>query len=334
MKPMITVVMAVYNGAELVRPAVASVLQQSMSTFEFLVVDDGSADGSADVIAEQVAGHHAGEGFSFRVVRHPANLGYGAVTNTGLRCAAGDWITFVDADDTIEPDYLQRMLAVGRTSGAELVVPRMRAVDEAGHSTRMRQWIPEKRVSTGADAIRRSVRGELVESQHVLIARRLWEQCSSRTDNAYSDLIFLLQLFGRCRQVAYLDEPLYNYTIRSGSVTGSLRPSVWDLTRVQDFISPVIAAAFEPDEAAAMNRHFRLQMLWQLLQKAASDPTASQLRAEVTAWVRRRIRWSDVGWLAGQRQLVLAASFAIAKASPGIHRKAYEGYTRLKHAGA
>ncbi|GAB3252874.1 glycosyltransferase family 2 protein [Arthrobacter pigmenti] len=334
MKPLITVVMAVFNGAELVRPAIASILQQTLEPFELLVVDDGSTDGSGDVIAEQVAAYPTGEGFSFRLVRHPANLGYGAVTNTGLQCAAGDWITFVDADDTIEPEYLERMLAAGRAHEAELVVPRMRAIDEAGHSTMMRQWMPQELVSTGADAMRRSVRGELVESQHVLIARSLWEQCASRTDNAYSDLIFLLQLFGQCRQVAYLDQSLYNYSIRSGSVTGSLRPSVWDLTRVHDYIRPVIKAVFEPDEAATLNRHFHLQMLWQLLQKAASEPTASQLRADVTSWVRRRIRVSDVVWLAKQRQVALAVSFALAKMSPEMHRKAYEGYTRLKHASA
>lgn len=226
------------------------------------------------------------------------------------------------------------MLEAGRAHRAQLVVPRMRAIDEAGHCTMMRQWMPDAMVSTGADAIRRSVRGELVESQHVLIARRLWEQCASRTDNAYSDLIFLLQLFGHCRQVAYLDESLYNYSIRSGSVTGSLRPSVWDLTKVHDYIRPVIETAFEPSEAATMNRHFHLQMLWQLLQKAASEPTASQLRADVTSWVRQRIRWSDVVWLARQRQVALAVSFAIAKTSPEMHRKAYEGYTRFKHASA
>lgn len=330
MEPLITVVMPIYNGREFVARALRSVLDQDDKNFELLVIDDGSTDDSVDIIIDTLAASPRPGSVSARLIQHSENLGYGAATNTGLREARGDWITFVDCDDTIEPKYLERLLAPVLTRDAQLVMVRLCTVDESGHLGRLRQSFPETGVSSGAEALRQSALGDLVLSQHVLISRRVWEQVGPCSDNAYSDLIFLMQLLGKCRSVAYVDEPLYNYTIRSGSMTGSLRPSVWDLAMLHEPSKVVFDESFGPLDAAILHHHFELQILWQILQKAVREPSASYLRITIATWVRDRIGIRDIIWLARNGKPTLAGSFALAKLSPSLHRKVYGYYKRLK----
>lgn len=329
MEPLITVVMPVYNGSKSVARALDSLLKQSHTNYELLVIDDGSTDASVDVITDALEAVRGGAAAA-RLIRHPENLGYGAATNTAIGEAAGDWITFVDSDDTVEPQYLEQLLASAQAHNAQLAMVRLRTVDESGRLGQLRQAFPATGVSTGTEALRQSALGELVLSQHVLISRNLWVQSEARTDNAYSDLVFLLHLLAKCRQVAYVDELLYNYTIHSGSVTGALRPSVWDLAILHEPSWKVFSSKFEPREATVLHRHFELQMLWQILQKAAKEPSPSQLRTTIATWVRHRAKFTDLIWLAGHGKPTLAGSFALAKLSPHLHRQVYSHYKRVK----
>jgi hypothetical protein len=334
MEPLITVVMPVYNGGAFVARALASVWDQSHKNFELLVIDDGSTDDTADIITDTLATLTRRGTTAARLIRHPENLGYGAATNTAIHEARGDWITFVDSDDTVEPQYLERLLASVQTHNANLAMVRLRTVDESGRLGLLGQPFPATGVSTNAEALRKTALGELVLSQHVLISRNLWGQTDACTDNAYSDVIFLLQLLGKCQRMAYVDEALYNYTIHPGSVTGSLRPSVWDLAMLHEPSWLVFSSTFDLREAAVLHRHFELQILWQILQKAAREPAPSQLRTTIATWVRHRTRFTDLIWLAGHGKPALAGSFALAKLSPHLHRQVYGHYKRLKAAQA
>lgn len=331
MKPLITVVMPVYNGSKSVERALDSLLKQGHTNYELLVIDDGSTDDTVDIITGILATMPRDGAATARLIRHPENRGYGAATNTAMREAAGDWITFVDSDDTVEPQYLERLLSSVQTHNAQLAMVRLRTVDESGRAGQLKQVFPEVGVSTGIEALRESALGELVLSQHVLISRNLWKRVDPCIDNAYSDAIFLLQLLAKCRQVAYVDEPLYNYAIHSGSVTGSLRPSVWDLAMLHEPSRLVFDSAFDAREAAVLHRHFELQILWQILQKAAREPSPTQLRTTIATWVRQRTKFTDLIWLAGHGKPTLAGSFALAKLSPHLHRQVYWHYKRLKH---
>jgi len=91
-KPSVSVVMAVYNGGEYLPVAIESVLTQSFDSFEFIIIDDCSADGTPDVIR------------SFRdsrivYIRNAENLGQTESLNVGLAVARGDFIARIDADD-------------------------------------------------------------------------------------------------------------------------------------------------------------------------------------------------------------------------------------------
>jgi glycosyltransferase involved in cell wall biosynthesis len=99
----ISIVIAAYNRAYIIRKALDSALAQTYQNFEIIVVDDGSADKTADVVAAYASRN-------IRYIRHNNNRGCSAAYNTGINAAAGDAITLLDSDDRWEPDNLERQV--------------------------------------------------------------------------------------------------------------------------------------------------------------------------------------------------------------------------------
>lgn len=104
--PLVTVVTPVYNVAKYVGETVDSVLRQTFTSFEYLVVDDGSEDNTADVVQAS-----AGEDSRFRLVQG-GHHGLSAARNTGIRESRGKYIAYLDGDDRWHPRFLERQLAL------------------------------------------------------------------------------------------------------------------------------------------------------------------------------------------------------------------------------
>ena len=99
----VSVVMPVYNGERFLAAAIESVLSQTFSDFEFIIVDDGSRDGSARTIQD-----YAKRDSRIRVIEHRDNRGEASARNTGIAAATGDYIAGMDADDVSLPERLRR----------------------------------------------------------------------------------------------------------------------------------------------------------------------------------------------------------------------------------
>lgn len=102
--PRISVVVPLYNKAATIARCLTSIAGQTHADFEAIIVDDGSTDDGA-----AAAGSALGDP-RFQVVRQ-SNAGPGAARNRGIREARGEYVAFLDADDTWDRDYLERMIA-------------------------------------------------------------------------------------------------------------------------------------------------------------------------------------------------------------------------------
>jgi glycosyltransferase involved in cell wall biosynthesis len=102
-KPVITVLLTVFNAGRFFEPSIRSILQQTFRDFEFLIVDDASTDGS-----REVAQAWATKDARIRVIRNAENKGQTACLNQGLQLAQGRWIARQDADDVSHPSRLAR----------------------------------------------------------------------------------------------------------------------------------------------------------------------------------------------------------------------------------
>lgn len=102
--PKVTVLMPVYNAETFLREAIDSILAQTLTDFELLVIDDGSADGSADVVRSYGDAR-------IRLVSNEQNLKLTATLNRGLDMARGEYVARMDADDVSLPARLARQAA-------------------------------------------------------------------------------------------------------------------------------------------------------------------------------------------------------------------------------
>ena len=114
--PRISVVVPFYNNEDLLGDCLKSIAAQSISDFEVLMVDDGSTDGSAAVAAAQAA---ADPRFKLVQVPHGGSPGY--TRNQGIKRATGEYLSFVDADDTLPPHALEHMMHTLEKSGSDFV---------------------------------------------------------------------------------------------------------------------------------------------------------------------------------------------------------------------
>ena len=102
--PLISVIVPVYNSANSLAECIDSLLGQTATDIEIILVDDGSTDDSSSIFA-QYRSLHADK---IKVVRQP-NAGQSAARNTGLRLASGKYIAFCDADDAYAPHALEKL---------------------------------------------------------------------------------------------------------------------------------------------------------------------------------------------------------------------------------
>ncbi|WP_349371494.1 glycosyltransferase family 2 protein [Salinarimonas sp.] len=128
----VSVVMPVYNRSEGVRRAVRSVLAQTTSPAEIIVVDDGSDPPLTAAQLRDVAQH-------VRLIRHDENRGAAAARQTGIEAARGDYIAFLDSDDVWLPDKLRAQAPLLYAAGDDLVAVACgwRFSDETGERTRL-----------------------------------------------------------------------------------------------------------------------------------------------------------------------------------------------------
>ena len=103
---MISVIVPAYNIESYIARALDSILSQTYSEIEIIVIDDGSQD-ETGVIVDRYADENPGK----VIALHVPNGGVTKARLTGVRYASGDWIGFVDGDDKIEPDMYERLLS-------------------------------------------------------------------------------------------------------------------------------------------------------------------------------------------------------------------------------
>ncbi|MCW5515667.1 glycosyltransferase family 2 protein [Muriicola sp. Z0-33] len=110
--PTISIIIATYNRSGTIERCISSILRQSFSDLEIIVVDDGSTDNTLNVLKPYED--------KIRLFKHPFNKGVCAAKNTGLNQIKGDWFAFLDDDDELLPHALETMLNVPKMIDAKI----------------------------------------------------------------------------------------------------------------------------------------------------------------------------------------------------------------------
>ena len=114
--PFISIVVPVYNVERYLPRCIESILRQTYTNFELILVDDGTPDRSG-IICDRYAERDS----RIRVI-HKENGGVSTARNTGIDAAKGEWITFVDSDDWVSDEYLKTLTTHLHNNSYDLVI--------------------------------------------------------------------------------------------------------------------------------------------------------------------------------------------------------------------
>lgn len=204
--------MPVYKVEKYLKSAIDSVLAQTLADFELILVDDGSTDNCGSICDE-----YANRDTRIHVL-HQKNKGVSAARNVALEIATGEYISFVDADDWIEPVMLECMYKTAKINNADMVICNYRE-EESNAVLNFQSQEPIKNADNyfGIEAIKKVL---LLPS--FCCTRIIKQSCIGNTkfqDGVIhaEDLLFLVQILRSIKKVAYLDSQLYIYRIRPDS---------------------------------------------------------------------------------------------------------------------
>ena len=227
----ISVIIPIYNVKAYLRRCLSSVEAQSFTGFEAVLVDDGSTDGSMEIERE-----FAARDVRFRIVAKE-NGGVASARNAGIAAATGEYIAFVDADDFVEPDFLETLFTAVRDTGSDIACCNFNR-----YFPRQELRLPHLLVKSPAVYNSRPLVKSLLHDTRM--QSYLWNKLWRRTlftdygvafPNAYfEDTQVVLRLFYHARRVVVNEATLYNYTQRDGSIVHTFRPEVQN-----DFLTAV-----------------------------------------------------------------------------------------------
>ena len=207
-KPMISVVVPVYNVEAYVARCLDSILAQTYPNMEILAVDDGSTDRSGSVC----------DGYRdnrLKVIHLPENRGLSAARNQGILRAQGDYICFVDSDDYVEPELLDRLYDSMTEWKADISICKTPGITGEGEEA-----ASYSQAETVGCLARRSpflwnAWGKLYPAR--LVKEHLFDEQAFCCE----DLLFFYQILKEVKRICYLPEALYHYVYREGSAMNS-----------------------------------------------------------------------------------------------------------------
>lgn len=228
MKPKISVLVPAYNVAPWLPDCLDSVLAQTYQNLEIIVVDDGSTDNTGAILDSCVQKDG-------RIVAiHQKNAGLVAARETGIAHATGDYVTFVDGDDTIAPDMYERLLSNALKYGADISHCGMNFVFPDGHI--------EPHYGTGKLLVQNNVEGiqELLKGEQIepslctkLYARHLvTNSCLDPSVLNNEDLLRNFTLFSRAKRIVFEDFCGYQYFQRPGSMSKDSAKALQNLKHI------------------------------------------------------------------------------------------------------
>lgn len=254
MQPLISVIIPIYNVESYLRRCLDSVLRQTYSNLEIILVDDGSPD-NCPSICDEYANND-----TRIVVIHKKNGGLSDARNAGLDICRGDYITFVDSDDWVNEKYVERLITIANKRDADLVIGEHKKTGN-GINLEDQQNHYEKEFSN-KEAIRILFENKCASftmSCGKLYKKNLFETIRFPLNKYHEDNYTTYLIFYNTKKIVYTTQVLYYYFQREGSITSTSHP--WD---VLEFLNQQVHF-FEEKQENEILVQILPQLCWQYL---------------------------------------------------------------------
>lgn len=216
---MVSIIIPIYNVEQYITACLESVEAQTYTDYEVILVDDFGTDGSMKIVeafVNRIGSDSKNQG-KYKIVSHERNRGLSAARNTGTAVAKGKYVYYLDSDDTITPDCLEKLVAEAEHTEAEMVVGNIHVIGDD-------QWIPklkQKGMLTGGDCFH-----DYLQGNYYMMAWNKLVRCDFLERNGitfvegliHEDCAWSFTVACLASKIAFVHDETYNYLVRSNSI--------------------------------------------------------------------------------------------------------------------
>ena len=279
----ITVIMPIYNTEEYLREAIESVISQTYTNLEIILVDDGSTDSSPRICDE-----YAKEDNRIKVV-HQKNMGLSGARNTGLKNATGQYLMFIDSDDKFEIDTCKILYNKAKQKDADFIIANYINIDEDGKkwekpifSVKYKETeLSIKECEKSFYLMNSSVCNKIFKKSFIdSLGIKFIEKLPAE------DAIFTTYCFVRARKVYYIPDIIYEYRQRyKDSISHSCTKQYFDgINKAYR----IIYENFKDNEQIQYYRYFYAKSIHYMLHKLIDS---IELSKEQKIEVLKEMKW-------------------------------------------
>ena len=221
--PFISIIVPVYNVSNYILECIHSILRQSYSKFELIIIDDGSTDDSGR-ICDNIAVTDA----RIKVI-HKHNGGLSSSRNAGMRYATGEYVAFIDSDDFIDDDYIEKLINKAVEDKSDIVVAPIKLYYNQSnisdfHSNNVEYLFAD-------DYIDQILHHKIDNSVcNKILNREIIKEHDLRFKEGIinEDFPFMLEYLKHSNSASFIKDAFYYYRQRNGSITQQANPRLFD----------------------------------------------------------------------------------------------------------
>ena len=217
--PAVSVIIPMYNTEAFIKDCLDSLVAQTFADFEVIIINDGSTDNCA-----RIAASYASSDARFRLIGQP-NKGPSEARNTGLKIIRGDYVTFVDSDDCVAPNFLEALVSMAKENDADIACCNQQPVDETYKADGATVEVTSSKSLTAEDATAIALYQDRVpdySAWNKLYKSSLWNGKFFPADKSLAeDLAVIPGILLSANKVAVTKAKLYLYRKHPSSILAS-----------------------------------------------------------------------------------------------------------------
>lgn len=218
--PKISVIVPIYNVEKYLENCINSIIVQTLEDIEIILINDGSTDKSYEIINKYKAID------SRIIVINKKNSGVSAARNSGLKVSRGEYIAFIDSDDWIEQNMLEKLYKLGKKYNSEVVACNFKSFNDI-YNTFNKYPIDEGEY-VGKSVIKEKILSKVISGK---LKTPVWDKIYKKeflqNNNIkfdekitrFEDWYFIIEVYEKVHNLYYLDKNMYNYRIANNTLS-------------------------------------------------------------------------------------------------------------------
>lgn len=275
--PLVSIVVPVYKVEKYIRECIDSILKQTYQNYELILVDDGSPDRCGEICED-----YKQRDEKIQVI-HKQNGGLSDARNAGTRIAKGDYITYIDSDDYISEDYLEKLVSAAVKYDADFV--------QGSYTRESFQPNTGEYVFDPEQAFRKLLTWDTVTvyAWAKLYRRKLFDEIEYPIGRLNEDCCTTYKLVLKSNKVVCIDDEIYYYRITPNSIlTSKFNVKRFELWKVPEEITAYLGERAESykDEM----EYYKMRIGINLLNDSSTaddDPHFLSYQRNITSWLKK-----------------------------------------------